>query len=417
MTACSSKSTETNSVGTKKNVKLGVYTSYGGDGSKDLADYAAQKIKEKYPEVELIFEHTPSDGNQMIKTRAATGSLPDLITVNSGLIDTLTRSKSIIPIDSYIDKFNYKDKLTEPIIQNHLVSPDGHVYQFPTGGISPVLWFYNKKLFQDNNVKVPTNFDELMTAIKAFKTKGIIPIAMFGKEPWPLGAYFDSFVLKDNPAGINALSKGEAKASDPAYVKAIEKMEQTIKAGVFQSGATNTDFDTAAVLFTGGKAAMFLDGSWFTGEAFTKIKEDGDIMLSYPTADAGKETQNQYAMAGGGDTYGVAVSANTKDKDFAAEIASLFAYYREVAEYQQQQLITAPIKTDNLKLNMPLDPVSQKLSDALPNMTYKSQLLHNLSNTKFSVALTQELQKLIVGESKEDFINNLDKSIANTTGK
>jgi raffinose/stachyose/melibiose transport system substrate-binding protein len=230
-----------------------------------------------------------------------------------------------------------------------------------------------------------------------------------------MGAYFDSFALKCNPGGINALSKGTAKASDPDYSKAIDKIEQTIKAGVFENDSVSTDFDTASALFEEGKAAMILDGSWYTGEAFAKLKGDGGVMLSYPTADPGQESKNQYAMAGGSDTDGVAIYANTKDKDLAANIASMFAYYREVAEYQQQHLITAPIRTTDLKFDKPLDPVSQRLLSVIPKLTYQSQFIHNLPNTEFATTLTEELQKLIVGESKRDFIKNVDKSIESTT--
>ncbi len=388
---------------------LSVYGFYAGDNIK-LADYAVKKIQEKYPNVKLTFENLPQDGGQTIKTRAATGDLPDLITVDSGTIAPLSNSKSIIPLESYIEKFNYKDKLMPAIIDTCLTSSDGHIYQFPTGGISPILWYYNKELFEKNNVKVPTNYEELMTAVKAFKAKGIIPMAIFGKEPWPLGAFFDSFALKDNPGGIYDLSTGKAKASEPAYSKAVEKMYNLIKAGLFQDGATNTDFDSASALFLEGKAAMFLNGNWYISDV-QKMGDKCDIMTSYPTADPGQESQNQYAMTGGGDTAGIAVSASTKDKDFAAEIASMYAYNREVAEYQMTQFITAPIKTEGLELEKELDPISQKLLSVIPQQTYASKYIHTLPNTRFATTLTEEIQKLMVGESSAEFIKNVDKNI------
>mgnify|MGYP000624027342 CR=1 FL=1 len=160
------------------------------DDNKDLADYAAQKVKEKYPNVTLEFEDYPQDGGQTLKTRAATGDLPDVFKVDGGLCETLLNSGSILELDSYYEESNYEENLPQNVIDSCLYSSDGHIYQFPLDGIAPVLWYYNKAIFDENNIKVPTNYDELMTAITELRKLDIIPVAMFGKEPWPVGAIF-----------------------------------------------------------------------------------------------------------------------------------------------------------------------------------------------------------------------------------
>lgn len=408
-----SKASEDNQKSASEEVTFRVCTYYGGD-STTFAEFAAEKIREKLPNVTLEFETLPSDGGQTIKTRAATGDLPDILLVDSGTIDTLAESGSILPLNDYVEKFNIKDYYTEAIMDNCLYSPDGNVYQFPMGSISPILWYYNKQIFADHNVKVPENFDDLLAAVQTFKEKGIIPMAMFGKEPWPLGAFFDTFAVKENPGGCYALSKGEAKASDESYQKVIGKMEQLIQAGIFQDGVTNADFDTASALFKEGQSAMFLNGSWYTGEAIEGMGDNVDVILSYPTADAGKESENQYCMTGGGDTSGMAVTASASDPDLAAEVAFLFAYYREVAQYEQKSLVTTPLRTEGLTLQNELDPISKKLLDVIPEFSYETKFLHTLPNTKFATSFTEEMQKFLVGETVEDFTANIDKSIEKT---
>ncbi len=391
---------------------LDVWTYYGGDGTA-MAEFAAEQIKKKYPNVTLNFEAYPQDGGQTVKTRAAAGDLPDLLLVDSGTLMTLAKSGNIVPLDEYVDKFNIGGYYTEAIMENCLESEDGHIYQFPMGSISPILWYYNKQLFEDNNIKVPENYEELLDAVKKFRELDITPMSMFGKEPWPLGAFFDSFAMKNNEAGLYALSTGEAKASDAGYAEAVEKIKELIDAGIFQEGSTNADFDTASALFKSGKAAMILDGSWYTSEVITELGDNLDIMESYPTGEAG-ETANQYAMAGGGDTNGMAVSDSAEDKELAAEIGFLFAYYREVAHYETTGLVETPLKVDGLKPNMELDHVSAKLQNALPNYTYSGKYLHVLPNTEFSTTFTEEMQKFIVGESSEDFISNIDRCAERT---
>lgn len=80
---------------TDEEITLKICTHYY-DNNKTLADYAAEKVKEKYPNVTLEFEDYPQDGGQTLKTRAATGDLPDLFNVDGGLAETLIKSGSIL---------------------------------------------------------------------------------------------------------------------------------------------------------------------------------------------------------------------------------------------------------------------------------------------------------------------------------
>ena len=400
-------------IGSDEEATFTICTYYGSE-STTYAEFAAEQIKKKFPNVTLEFEAYPQDGGQTIKTRAATGDLPEILLVDAGTAGVLAESGNIIDLTEYKDKFNIGNYYTDAIMNTTLYSPDGNIWQFPMGSISPILWYYNKQIFADNNIEVPTNYEELVSVVESFNEKGIAPIAMFGKEPWPLGAFFDSFVVKANEGGCYALSEGEAKASDEDIKEAIEKMGVLIEKGIFQEGATNTDFDTADALFKGGQAAMIINGSWYTGGAVEEMGDNLGIITSYPTADAGKENENPYAMTGGGDISGMAVTDSAENKELAAAVAFLFAYYREVAQYEMSSLVTTPLKTDNLVLENELDSVSQELLEVVDQYSYGTKFLHVLPNTEFATSFTEEMQKFLVGETTEDFINNVDGLIEKT---
>ncbi len=400
---------------TTEEITLKICTHYY-DNNKLLADYAAEKVKEKYPNVTLEFEDYPQDGGQTLKTRAATGDLPDLFNVDGGLCETLIKSGSILALDDYYEETGYAEaNLSQGIIDSCLQSSDGHIYQFPLAGVSPILWYYNKQIFEENNIKVPENYEELMTAIEELQAIDIIPLAMFGKEPWPIGAFFDMFALKENASGLKGLSEGTGKASDEDYSKAIHKLADAIDAGLFQSGVTNTDYDTASAMFLEGRAAMFVNGSWYLADIIDGLGENAGFLETYPTADAGESEETKYRMAGGPDTNGLAVSANTKYPELAMDVAAIYCSAREQEEYTNYQNLTAPVKTEELTINADLEPIQQQLLDAMPSYTYGSQFVHVLPNTKFSTDMTEEIQKLFVGESAEDFIKNVDKSIEKST--
>lgn len=386
------------------------------DGEDDpLNNYAYAKVKEAFPNVTIEFESEPQDGGQTIKTRAATGDLPDIMLADSGTISILAESGSILQLDDYMKELNYEDKLVQGAIQTCLTSPDGHIYEFPIGGVSPILWYYNKAIFKQYNVEVPTNYDELLAVVKTFRENDVTPLATFAKEPWNVGAIFDSFAVKEDPTGCYGLSEGKAKASDSTYSNAIGKLTNLINAGMFQEGCTNCDFDTASALFTEGQSAMFINGSWYIVDANDALGDDLGVFEFYPTADAGKEETNKYAVTGGGDTCGLTITQNAKDPDLCAQVASVYAYNREIAEYKINNSVTVPVKTEGIETDTSLCPASEQLLEMIPNLTYESKFLHTLPNTEFATSFTEEMQKLLVGESKEDFIKNVDTSIENST--
>ena len=154
-----------NTVISEEEANLTMMSYYDGEND-ELNNYAYEKVKEAFPNVTIEFESEPQDGGQTIKTRAATGDLPDIMLADSGTISILAESGSILQLDDYIEELNYEDKLVQGAIQTCLTSPDGHIYEFPIGGVSPILWYYNKAIFEENNIKVPENYDELLEAVK-----------------------------------------------------------------------------------------------------------------------------------------------------------------------------------------------------------------------------------------------------------
>lgn len=391
-----------------------VWTHYG-EQNKDEMDYAYSKVKEKYPNVTLEFEDMPQDGNVAIKARAATGSLPDIMYLTGGLIDVLQKSNSLLVLDEYVAESNFKDELTEVAQKYCMTSPDGHIYVFAAAGVQPTLWYYNKTLFEENNIKVPTNYDELMDAVVAFNDLGITPMALWGKEPWPLGAFFDAFAMRENSQGVVALSTGEVTAD--AYTESINKIKALIDAGIFDDGMTNMDYETALALFQAGQAAMFQNGSWFIKDcpgAMNELSEDIDFFEILPTGVAG-DTTNENCFSGGGDTKGYGVAASVNNPDLCADVARIIALAQSEYNFTAKGSPDVCIKTDDLQPETPLTAMGEKLVARLPSMTCDSALMHNLTNTEFSTGFFEEMQKLMVGESTEDFVANVNKLIEQST--
>ncbi|MBD0381508.1 ABC transporter substrate-binding protein [Paenibacillus sedimenti] len=396
--------------GNAKPVKLRIYAQYADEDTKSPYDYAVAELKKEMPNVELELDIQAQDDGQKLKTYAATGNLPDIFQSGLDIIDTFKKSNNILVLDEYVTKFGFKDKM-QPSAMNTLVTEDGHTYAFPYAGNEVNLLYYNKELFQQNGVKVPTTYDEMMAAVKTFNGKGITPLSIFAKEKWPCVALYDMFVTRAEPAGIKKLDKGQANVEDAAYKSAAEQIIALVKAGMLPKGATNLNYDQAAALFHEGKAAMFINGQWEI-EAATKALGDKVGYMYIPAADAGAYEKGKTAFSGSGGPGGYAVSANTKDKELAAKVAAFISL--KYAEYKFTNRSNPIVAT---KVDKPVvkqfPPMMEQLSQDIPKITSTTAFAWGLSNPKFKAAIEDSAQNLLTGNYTVDqFVKDVNKAVA-----
>lgn len=393
----------------EKAVKLRIYAQYSDDDTKLPYDYAVAELKKEMPNVELELEIQAQDDGQKLKTYAATGNLPDIYQAGTDIINTFKKSGNILELDPYADLYDFKSKMY-PSTMNTLISEDGHIYAYPYAGNEFMLLYYNKELFEQNNVKVPTTYDELMTAVQTFTKAGVTPLALFAKEKWPTVALYDVFATRVEPQGILKLQSGAASPSDPAYKQAAEQIYNLVQAGLLPDGATNLNFDQAASLFYEGKAAMFLNGQWEIATSTEKLGDKVDWMY-FPGVDAASYEANKYAFVGGGNPGGYAVNPDTKDPELAAKVAAFISL--KYAEYKYTERGNPLVAT---KVDKPIvkeyPAMMKKLSDDIPKITSTTAFDWGLSDAKFKAAIEDATQVLMTGGySVEQFIKDVSKAV------
>lgn len=140
--------------------------------------------------------------------------------------------------------------------------------------------YYNRKLFSENNVKVPTNLDELQTAIDKFNSLGITPFASHMVDTWSIGNVTMQFAINDvfakNPTWGDDFRAGKANFIDSAEYKNAYEYNKLIYDNTWANetfSLQQTDCDARLVQ---GKAAMKVSGSWSI-QNFLDIDESFDF--------------------------------------------------------------------------------------------------------------------------------------------
>jgi ABC-type glycerol-3-phosphate transport system substrate-binding protein len=221
-----------------------------------------------------------ADRNAYAKQLQASGQFPDVLS-------------SINPKDFL------EAKLLKPFDQGWLKSnfllPDGNAidgksYIPPTNSQVIPLVFYNKKIFADNNLEVPTTYAEFVDVVKSLRAAGVTPIEMAGAEPWAgsmsLVGLVSADVLGQDPDWIQKRYDGKVSFSDPLFKGAMQKALDLIADKAYDPAALSVDFATANANFIAGKSAMYPMGSWFTGSSYVTPEQAADFgSFPWPTDD------------------------------------------------------------------------------------------------------------------------------------
>lgn len=147
-------------------------------------------------------------------------------------------------------------------------------YQGKTYGLLSGVYqqgvMYNKALFAKYHLSVPTTYNEFLSVCKTLQSHGVQPLytALGGVGPIYLQFIYNEAIadlwFPGAPGGnlASALLHGTVKWTDPKFVQAMT--EEKAIASYLEPNYTGVPWQDMAGggMFTSGKAAMQLDGTW-----------------------------------------------------------------------------------------------------------------------------------------------------------
>jgi glucose/mannose transport system substrate-binding protein len=263
--------------------KLEVFSWWTSGGEAAALNALFDVYKKQYAGVGIINATVAggsgSGARPVLQTRLAVNNPPDTWQSHPGLelLSQYVTPGYCEPITELYQSAGWEKAFPKALV--NLVSQDGNAYAVLTGvHHGNVLW-YNKKLLDQNGIKVSENmtFDEFFAICDKLKAAGISAIGVGDSGIWASSQLFENTLLGVvGPQGWADLFTGKMKWDDPKVRQAMTyfaKMQEYIN-----PDHASLTWDQAVKELMDGKVAFNSMGDWADGEFIkANLKEKVDF--------------------------------------------------------------------------------------------------------------------------------------------
>jgi len=297
-----------------------------------------EDFQAKYPNITVdMTVVNANDLSTTTQTRLSAGDI-DVIDMFAFSNSAQPYMKNVTPPiwQTLIDAGQLMDLSDQPFVKNYDPAAikdagtyNGKVYEINLGRVGFSGIYYNKTLFEQYSVKVPTTWSELVAACQTFKDNDIPCMTAGGKDGWPIfvGAYgILGAAYPDQAALTQGLWEGTIKWNDDKSLDMWERMKVYAQ-DMMEPGASGIAGDAAPGRFASGAVAMFSGGTWYAAAIEATDPEMQWGYIPFPASD--NPDDNKYMF--GKYDQGWVVAANTPNKDASLKYLAEFS---DPANYQ-----------------------------------------------------------------------------------
>ena len=229
-----------------------------GETTVKAAKAEIEAFQKANPDITVKLNTKPQggDGDNLVKTKLATGTMEDVFWYNSGsLLQALKPDQNLVDLTG--------DAALKDVDESFLpvVTYKGKVYGAPWGTVMGGGIVYNKDVFTKLGLSIPKTWAEFEANNEKIKAAGITPVLGTFKDTWStqlfvLGDYHN--VAAANPTFADDYTANKAKyASTPAALRGFEKTAEPAAKGWLNKGAGSTTVSQGTPLLVSGKVAQW----------------------------------------------------------------------------------------------------------------------------------------------------------------
>lgn len=323
------------------------------DPSKGIQEGAVARFMADYPNITVTQVHQQNDNyKQQLIVAMSADECPDMyIHWGGGPMAEYYESGFANDITEMYATYDHPDFIDAAVAQS---TYDGKMLAIPFGGLSGCDIFYNKTIFAEVGVEVPTTIDELEAVCDKLIEAGYVPFSLANGSKWTGSMYFMYLVARHSGNDeFAAAYTQEGSFTSDAFIWAGEKVQEWVEKGYFNEGFNSlvTDNGEDRALLYDNTCAMMLHGSWQQRNIETDSPEWADANLG-----VFRFPEDSEAAANGvpqnvevGTAIGNGFSFNCWNEDGTVDQAKLDACYVLATQYfndetyNEEQMATSTI--------------------------------------------------------------------------
>lgn len=327
----------------------------------------------EHPSFTIEMEYVPFDqAQQRYITAAQAGKAPDVMRAEIAWTPQFAAQGFLADLTELVSEEDRADYLEAPFNYNVY---QGRVWGIPQVTDAPAL-LYNKAMFEDAGVAVPTTMDELVAACRAFgRGRGIF---LRGDSYWT-----QAFIWAYGGGLLDPQTK-EILIASPGSVAGLQAYIDLFNDPcAFPNEDFANDYTNMQEAFKAGQVAMIINGPWATADILSGDAFQDPSNLGVAPIPAGPGGQGSPV---GGHNY--VISANTEDVEAAytfiswinsAENQARFAAANnllptrrsayELPEVRNNEIVSAFLAQMQVATNRPVIPEGGQIyTDFTPNV-------------------------------------------------
>jgi raffinose/stachyose/melibiose transport system substrate-binding protein len=243
---------------------------------------AIELFKASHPGVEVKFEEK---GFEQIQQNAQmilnSDSAPDIMEYNKGnaTAGLLSKQGLLTDISDEFGKRGWDKKLSTSLQTTAKYDEDGimgsgKVFGVPNYG-EFVTVYYNKKMFDQYKLAVPTTFDEFTKVMDTFVQNKVTPLAVGGAEYPAQQIFYELALSKADRKFVDdyQLYKNKVDFKGPQLTYGAQTFAEWVQKGYISKDSAGIKAEDMGVSFTQGKFPILISGSWWYGRFADEIKD------------------------------------------------------------------------------------------------------------------------------------------------
>lgn len=308
-----------------------------GNVSREMWTALSEDFNKSQADIKVTVNYRPggTDGDNIVKTKLATGEMEDVFLYNSGsLFQAINPTKNLVELG----KEPWINTISSSFFPS-VTGTDGKIYGAPFGTAMGGGIMYNKVIYEKLGLKIPQTWKEFIANCEKIKKAGYTAVIQTYKDTWTsqllvLGDHFN--VEAESPGYSAKYTANKAKIStNKAAFAGFAHLEEVNKKGFLNKDYKSATFNKGLEYLALGKGAHYPMLSAAIDSIVQNFPENANDVgiFAQPGTDAKKNGLTVWMPAG------IYIPKTTKNLDAAKKFV---AYIVSPASIAVQNKVTPP---------------------------------------------------------------------------